>query len=245
MSASAGRNEAEQTAWKRAAAEAAVREIHDEATIGLGTGSTAEQMIYALAERVRAGLRVRGVATSERTRALAQRLGIPLVSLDEIDHLDLSMDGADEVTLPTLDLLKGRGGALLREKLVAASSHYRIILVDETKIVPALAAGTLIPVEVEQFGWRHTAARLAMPGCHIARRTLPGATAADGAAAPFISDGGHYILDLTCESAPDIAALAARIKATVGVVEHGIFLGMTERVYIGGPDGVRYADHLR
>ncbi len=247
MSASGGwqaTNQAEQTAWKRAAAEAAVREVPDGATVGLGTGTTAEQMLHALAGRIHAGLRLRGVASSERTQTLADSLGIPLASLDEVDHLDLSLDGADEVTLPTLDLLKGRGGALLREKLVAASSRYRIILVDVTKIVPTLGVGTVIPVEVETFGWRHTAARLAAPGCRIVRRTLTSAEGAEGE--PFISDGGHYILHLIFERAPDdAAALAARIKATTGVVEHGLFLGMTERVYIGGPDGVRYADRAR
>ncbi len=248
MSASGGwhaANQTEQTAWKRAAAEAAVREIPDGATVGLGTGTTAEQMLHALAGRLQAGLQIRGVATSERTQALASSLGVLMASLDEVDHLDLSFDGADEVTLPTLNLLKGRGGALLREKLVAASSRYRIILVDVTKIVPTLGVGTIIPVEVETFGWRHTAARLAAPGCRIVRRALAPATASAQEAAPFLSDGGHYILDLIYDSPPDIPTLAARIKATTGVVEHGLFLGMTERVYIGGPDGVRYADRAR
>lgn len=237
-------DEATQTAWKRAAAEAAVREVSDGAIVGLGTGSTAEGMLHALAARVSQGLRMRGVATSERTQTLAQSLGIPMAALDEVDHLDLSFDGADEVILPTLDLLKGRGGALLREKLVAASSRYRIILVDATKITRTLGVGAAIPVEVETFGWRHTAARLAAPGCHITRRAQlahPG----DPADAPFLSDGGHYILDLLFDQPPDIPAVAARIKAITGVVEHGLFLGMTERVYIGGPDGVRYADRGR
>ncbi|HZC07444.1 MAG TPA: ribose-5-phosphate isomerase RpiA [Ktedonobacterales bacterium] len=242
MSAS-GPGSAEQTAWKRAASEAAVREVPDGATVGLGTGTTAEQMLHALAGRMRAGLRIRGVATSERTRALAESLGIPMASLDDVDHIDISFDGADEVTLPALDLLKGRGGALLREKLVASSSRYRIILVDVTKIVPTLGVGTVIPVEVETFGWRHTAERLAAPGCRIMRRMLPEPTGGEGA--PFISDGGHYILHLVFDHAPDVSALAARIKATTGVVDHGLFLGMTERVYIGGPDGVRYVDRAR
>lgn len=236
---------ADQTAWKRAAADAAVRETPDRATVGLGTGSTAEQMLHALAVRMREGLSLRGVATSERTRTLAQSLGIPMIGLDEVDHIDISFDGADEVTLPALDLLKGRGGALLHEKLVASASRYRVILVDETKIVPALAASTTVPVEVEPFGWRHTAARLAAPGCRIIRRALVGALIDDPAAAPFITDGGHYILDLIFDSAPNALELAARLKATVGVVEHGLFLGMTDRVYIGGPNGVRYLNRAR
>ncbi|HEX8997428.1 MAG TPA: ribose-5-phosphate isomerase RpiA [Ktedonobacterales bacterium] len=245
---SGGGQVTDQTTWKRAVAEAAVREVSDGVTVGLGTGSTAEQLIHALAARVHEGLMVRGVATSERTQALALSLGIPLVGLDEVDHLDLSFDGADQVTLPALDALKGHGGALLREKLVAASSRYRIILVDATKVVPALGAGMAIPVEVEQFGWRHTAARLAAPGCHITRRAqpaIPGASADSDNPAPYITDGGHFILDLTFDEAPHVAELAARIKAIVGVVDHGFFLGMTERVYIGGPTGVRYADRAR
>lgn len=241
---SGGQAADQRAAWKRAVAEAAAREIPDGATVGLGTGSTADQMLHALAERVRGGLRVRGVPTSERTQTLAQSLGIPVVALDDVTHIDLSLDGADEVTLPALDLIKGRGGALLREKLVATASRYRIIMVDVTKVVSALGVGVAIPVEVEPFGWRHTAERIAAPGCHISRRTLTG-QAADPDPAPFITDSGHYILDLTFSDAPDILALAARLKAATGVVEHGIFPAMTERVYIAGPDGVRYADHAR
>lgn len=239
MSASGGQT-GNQAAWKRAVAEAAVREIPDGATIGLGTGSTADELVRALAERVRSGLRVRGVATSERTQTLAQSLGIPLVALDDVDALDMSFDGADEVTLPALDLVKGRGGALLREKLVALISHHRVILVDESKIVHALGAGATIPVEVEQFGWRHTAARLAAPRCAVVRRPVT-----PGSDQPFITDGGHFILDLTHEAAPNIPELAARVKATSGVVEHGLFLGMTERVYIGDANGVRTVDRAK
>lgn len=243
---SGGGQATNQAAWKRAVAEAAVHEIADGATIGLGTGSTSEQMIYALAERVRQGLRVRAVASSERTQALASSLGIPMVALDEVDQIDISIDGADEVTLPDLDLIKGRGGALLREKIMALSSRYRIILVDITKLVPELGAGTTIPVEVEMYGWRHTAERLATPGCRVIRRPLkPGATGDGPDAEPFITDGGHYTLDLIFDSPPEIPALAARLKATVGVVEHGLFLGMTDRVYIGGYDGVRHVDRPR
>jgi ribose 5-phosphate isomerase A len=233
---------ARQDEWKRAAAVAAVAEVVDGMTVGLGTGSTAELFVRALAERVQQGLRITGVPTSERTAALARAMDIPLITLDEVDHLDISFDGADEVTLPALNLVKGHGGALLREKLVAMVSQRRIILVDETKVVGALAEGTAIPVEVEVFGWRHTARRLAALGCVVARRTLDGAWANDPTAAPFITDGGHYTLMLTFATAPDPAALAARIKATAGVVDHGLFLSMTERIYIGGPNGVRVLD---
>jgi ribose 5-phosphate isomerase A len=238
MSESAAR----QTGWKRAAAVAAVVEARDGMTVGLGTGSTAEMFVHALAERVRQGLRVTGVPTSERTSALARDLGIPLAALDAVDHVDMSFDGADEVTLPGLDLVKGHGGALLREKLVALASWRRIILVDETKVVSALGVGTGIPVEVEVFGWRHTARRLAALGCAVTRRSLDGARADDPAAEPFITDGGHYAFTLTFATAPETATLAARLKAAPGVVDHGLFLGMTERVYIGGRDGVRVVD---
>lgn len=244
MDLASERAAARQTEWKRAAAVAAVAVVVDGMTMGLGTGSTAELFVQALAERVRQGLRVTGVATSERTAALALDLGVPLVALDAVDHLDISFDGADEVTLPGLDLVKGHGGALLREKLVAIASRRRIILADETKIVTALGAGTAIPIEVEMFGWRHTARRLAALGGEVTRRPLDGAQADDPSAEPFITDGGHYTLTLTFATAPEPRALAARLKATPGVVDHGLFLGMTERVYIGGPDGVRVVDRV-
>lgn len=267
MSASGGsqsdRRSEQQTEWKRAVAQAAAREIPDGATVGLGSGTTSEWMLRAVAERARAeGLRILGVATSEHIAALAGSLGVPLVELDAVERLDMSFDGADEVALPGLDLIKGRGGALLREKMIASVSGYRIILVDTTKVVPALGAGTTIPVEVETFGWRHSAERLAALGCQVTRRPASaqpdarpsgasGATAslATGDAAPadqpFITDGGHYTLDLTFQAIPDIHTLAARIKATVGVVDHGLFLGMTDRLYIGGPEGVHTVDALQ
>ncbi len=165
----------ERQAWKRAAAQAAVeREITDGMIVGLGSGSTADLMLEALAERIRQGMRVTGVATSERTRAEAQRLGIPLAELDDVLTLHLSIDGADEVTLPALDLIKGRGGALLREKLVAVTSQRRIIIVDESKIVDALASQHPVPVEVDRFGWRHTSGRIATLGATIQRRMAAG-----------------------------------------------------------------------
>lgn len=222
-------------AWKLAAARAAVAAIPNDAVIGLGTGTTADLMLVELAARVRReGLRVTGIPTSERTRAEAARLGIPLADINDDLAISLSIDGADEVTLPQLDLIKGRGGALLREKLIAASSRFRVIIVDASKVVTTLASHSPIPVEVVAFGWRRTAERLAELGARPALRP-----ARDDPARPFVSDEGHYILD--CHLGPVLRpdALAARIKATVGVVEHGLFIGMTERVYIGGPEGVR------
>jgi ribose 5-phosphate isomerase A len=227
-----------QDAWKRAAAESALAEVASGMRIGLGTGSSAELFVQALAGRIRQGLAVTGVPTSERTAALATSLAIPLLDLDAVDTLDASFDGADEVTLPGLDLVKGRGGALLHEKLVALASRRRIILVDDTKIVSALGAGTVIPTEVTVFGWRHTAARLAALGCQVTRRPIPGSQPP----APFISDSGNYTLDLVFTTPQNPVLLAATIKATPGVIDHGLFIGLTERVYIGGPNGVRVVD---
>lgn len=233
-------DELQRQAWKRAAAQAAVEhDVADGMTIGLGSGTTADLMLEALAERVRQGLRVTGVATSERTRSEAQRLGIPLAELDDVVTLHLSIDGADEVILPSLDLVKGRGGALLREKLVAVTSRRRIIIVDESKMVSALASQHPIPVEVDRFGWRHTAGRLASLGATVQRRMASGG---DTLNAPFISDGGNYVLDCWFGPILDAGGIAARIKALTGVIDHGLFVGMTERVYVAGTSGVQVYD---
>jgi ribose 5-phosphate isomerase A len=226
-------------AWKRAAARASAAEVPDGAIIGLGSGTTAELMLEELAARIRQGLRVTGVPSSQRTQARAATLGIPLLDLDDVPALDLSIDGADEVTLPGLELVKGRGGALLREKLVAAASKWRIIIVDSGKLVEALGARHPLPVEVIPFGWAHTARRLAALGLRPARRL---AGAAGAGAQPYVTDGGNFVLD--CETGPigDPAVLAQAIKAQVGVVEHGLFVGMTDRVIAAGPQGVRVFD---
>lgn len=217
---------------KVAAARAAVASVPDGAIVGLGSGTTAEIMVAELAARVREGLRVTGVATSEHTRILAENLGIPLVELEDVEALTLSIDGADEVTLPRLDLIKGRGGALLREKLTAAASRFRIIIVDASKVVPVLGAMHPVPVEVIRFGWRHTARRLAALGTEPALRVI------NIASTPFVTDTANYILDCRFASITEPDTLAQEIKAVPGVVEHGLFVGMTERVYVAGDDGV-------
>jgi ribose 5-phosphate isomerase A len=228
--------------WKRAAGQAAAAEVPDGAVVGLGSGSTAELMLEELAIRVRQGLRITGVPTSERTRTLAAALGIPLLELDHTRAIDISIDGADEVVLPHLNVVKGLGGALLREKLVAAASHRRIIIVDSRKLVPTLGAQSPIPVEVAPFGWTHTARRLAALGCQPVRRAMPGQAHAAAAAPPFVTDGGHYILDCMTGPIADPGALGQAIKAQMGVVEHGLFIGMTERVIVAGSEGVRVYD---
>lgn len=224
--------------WKRAAASAAVAAVPDGAYLGLGSGTTAELMLEELAGRVRAGLRMVGVPTSERTRALAAAHGIPLAGLDDVPRLDMSIDGADEIVLPGLDLIKGRGGALLREKLIAAASNFRVIVGDATKLVPSLALYHPIPVEVVPFGWQHTAQRLLALGARPERRRL----APDAAAAPFVTDGGHYLLDCVFPPVAEPAVLAAELKAITGVVEHGLFVAMTDRAYIADADGLRVLD---
>ncbi len=239
----------QQAQWKLQAARAAVEAIPSGAVIGLGSGSTAELMVRALAERVHDGLRVTGVPTSERTKALASSLGIPLAELDDVASLDLSIDGADEVTLPDLDLVKGRGGALLREKLIASASRFRIIIVDESKIVPVLGGHYPIPIEIEPFGWRHTTARVeALGGQAVLRPAVVVAVNAASEAVvrtPYVTDGGHYLLDTTFGAVRQPAELDARIKALRGVVDHGLFIDMTERVYIAGSGGVRMIEKPR
>lgn len=229
----------QQTSWKRAAARAAVATIPDGAVVGLGTGSTADLMLDELAARVRAGLRITGVPTSEHTRQRAATLGIPLTDLDGVEALTVSIDGADEVTVPQLNLIKGRGGALLREKLVAEASRFRIIVVDATKLVAALASTHPVPVEVVPFGWRHTAGRLVALGAQPALRVAPGEDSANLQVHPYVTDGGSYLLDCAFSPLDRPESLAAYIKAITGVVEHGLFIGMTDRVYVGGPQGVQ------
>jgi ribose 5-phosphate isomerase A len=231
-------SEEARSAWKLAAARAAVAAVPQGAFLGLGSGSTAEKILSELAVRIRAGLRVVGVATSERTRTLATSLGIPLAELDDVPRLDMSIDGADEVALPGLDLIKGRGGAMLREKLIAAASNYRVIIVDSTKLVTTLALHHPIPVEVEPFGWQHTAQRLTALGARPERRYV----SSEAGAPPFVTDGGHYVLDCFFPPVAEPAVLAAELKAVTGVVDHGLFTGMTERVYAAGADGLREYD---
>jgi ribose 5-phosphate isomerase A len=228
-----------QLAWKREAAAFAADRVANGATLGLGSGSTAELALHALAQRItHEGLRVTGVPTSERTRQIAVSLAIPVADLDAVTTLDMSIDGADEVLLPSLDLVKGHGGALLREKMIAAASRYRVIIVDATKIVQTIGATGPIPVEVVPFGWRHTAARLEQLGARPVLRTTLAAGISTGAA-PFVTDGGNFVLDCAFGAIHDPAGVASAIKNVTGVVEHGLFVMMTERVHVAGPNGVQ------
>jgi ribose 5-phosphate isomerase A len=217
---------------KRAAAESATELVKDGMVIGLGSGSTAEIAIRVIGEKVKKGLRVIGVPTSHKSEQIARELGVRLATLEDYRELDLTIDGADEVELGSLDLIKGRGGALLREKIVASSSRQLIIVVDESKIVNRLGSYGEIPVEVVSFGWQSTARRLEKLGWQPVLRVAAGGV-------PFVTDGGHYILDCSFEKGVLIQSRAAQLHNTVGVVEHGMFLGMATQVHVGGAKSVR------
>jgi len=216
---------------KRAAALRAIEEVEDGMVIGLGTGSTAAFVVEGLAARVADGLQVVGVPTSERTAAQARRLGIPIATFAEHQRLDLTIDGADEVALGTLDLIKGLGGALLREKIVAAASNRLIIVVDQEKLVERLGEHTPVPVEVTQFGWQVTAVTLAQLGCTPERRYTSGEQ-------PYVTDGGNYILDCRFGPLADPSVIEQRIAMTVGTVESGLFVGRTSIVVVASTTGV-------
>ncbi|MBV8334037.1 MAG: ribose-5-phosphate isomerase RpiA [Alphaproteobacteria bacterium] len=216
---------------KRAAALRAIEEVQDGMVVGLGTGTTAAFVVEGLGARVDAGLRLIGIPTSERTAAHARRLGIPIATFAEHQRLDLTIDGADEVQLGPLDLIKGLGGALLREKIVAAASSRLAIVVDEEKLVERLGEHTPVPVEVTQFGWQVTADVLARLGCTPERRYGVGEQ-------PFVTDGGNFILDCRFGPIGDPARLEKDIAMIVGTVESGLFVGRSSMVFVASETGV-------
>jgi ribose 5-phosphate isomerase A len=221
---------------KRQAAGRALEFVRDGMKLGLGTGSTAKHFVELLGARVRAGLDVIGVPTSETTRADAIRCGIALTTLDEIDRLDLTVDGADEID-PSLNLIKGGGGALLREKIVAAASDRMIVIADDSKWVEALGRFPL-PIEVIPFGLAAT------------QRAIEKAFAENGVSGPmvvrkgrdghaFVTDGGHWIVDAHLERISDAPQLAGLLTSIPGVVEHGLFIGLATTAMLAGADGIR------
>jgi ribose 5-phosphate isomerase A len=216
-------------ALKRAAAEKALELVRDGMLLGLGSGTTVRYFTEGVGRLVAGGMRVRGVPTSRETAELAAAHGIPVVT-ELVGDIDLAVDGADEVDRD-LNLIKGRGGALFREKIVAAASKRFVVVVDESKVVKQLGIGVL-PVEVLPFLWRTTADRLIALGASL--------TVRGGEEAPYVTDNGNLILDLMFEGGiDDPQAMATSLKVTIGVVEHGLFVGMTDSCIIAGADGPR------
>jgi ribose 5-phosphate isomerase A len=220
---------AEASLWP-AAIEAAEM-IEPEMVVGLGTGRAAAMFVRALARRIQAGLDVRGVPTSKRTDELANELGVPLVGLDEVEVIDIDVDGADEVD-PSLDLIKGHGGALLRERVVASVSKRFVILAGEEKMVPRLGARMSVPVEVVPFAAPVARRRIEALGADVRLRL-------DAAGLPFVSDNGNQILDAKFESIEDGADLERRINGLPGVVDNGLFIGMADVVLVHSETGFR------
>jgi len=221
---------------KRQAAARALEEVRDGMRLGLGTGSTARHFVELLGEKVRAGMKVIGVPTSEATGADAMRCGIALTTLDDIDRLDLTVDGADAID-PSLNLIKGGGGALLREKIVAAASDRMIVIADETKWVDVLGRFPL-PVEVIPFGLAATQRAMSRA---FAQSDVSGQMglrkAKDGHV--FVTDGGHWIIDAHLGRIGDAPRLAGLLSLIPGVVEHGLFIGLAHTAVLAGAQGIR------
>jgi len=219
----------DQDMLKKLAANAAVEYVKDGQIVGLGTGSTVRHVVAKLAERIKKGLRIQGVATSFETARLASEAGIPLMADDAEWVVDLALDGADQVD-PRLNLIKGGGGALLKEKIVATAATRFVVVVDETKRVPVLGGSFPLPVEVVPFGWRTLAKRLERLGCRVAPRMKDGAL--------FVTEAGHYILDLWFSKIDDPARLETELEKTPGVVCTGLFVGRADLAVVATQQGI-------
>lgn len=231
----------DQKQLKIEAARKALEHVSSGMRLGIGTGSTAEEFVRLLAEKVSTGLSVIGVPTSERTAALCRELGVPLSTLEETPELDLTVDGADEID-SELSLIKGGGGALLREKIVAAASARMIVIADKSKVVETLGSFPL-PIEVNRFGLRTTeiavaaaAGKLGLSGDIKLRMT---------GSQPFVTDGDHFILDASFGRIPDTRALSNALHAIPGVVEHGLFIGLASAAIVAGSDGIETIQAVR
>jgi ribose 5-phosphate isomerase A len=227
-------NRAQQDQWKKAAAEAAAQVVESGMVVGLGTGSTAAFFVKALGRRIakKERLRLVGIPTSQQTARLARSLKIPLGTFASQAEIDLTVDGADEVELGTLYLIKGHGGALLHEKIVASASKRMIVIADESKLVDRLGSKVSVPVEVVKFGWQVTERKLRQIGGSPSLRLATGKR-------PFVTDGGNYVLDCAFGAMENPKETAHHLDHVIGAVEHGLFLGFTREVFVGGPDGVR------
>ena len=224
------------TTLKRAAAARALDFVEDGMKLGLGTGSTADLFLELLAERINGGLKVTGTPTSERTATKSRQLNIPLAELDVLGELDLCVDGADEAD-SDLALIKGGGGALLREKIVAACAKRMVVIADESKLVKRLGAFP-VPVEVIPFGHATTKMRIAKAAAALGYRNLdPKLRMKDGA--PYRTDNGNVIYDCPFAAIDNVPALAAALSPLTGVVEHGLFVNMASVLILAGANGVR------
>jgi len=219
---------------RRRAAAAALEDVRSGMKLGIGTGRTAEEFVKLLGAKVRSGFEVVGVPTSERTAELARSEGIRLATLDDEPVLDLTVDGADEVD-PSLRLIKGGGGALLREKIVAAASHRMIVIVDPAKVVPVLGKFPL-PIEVVPFGLAATRRAIEKVAAGLALKGAIDLRMASGK--PFLTDGGHYILDASFGTIGGPEALAGALSTIPGVVEHGLFIGLASAAIVAHPDRI-------
>ncbi|MCQ9154359.1 ribose-5-phosphate isomerase RpiA [Acidomonas methanolica] len=218
---------------KEEAARRAVTYVEDGMIVGLGTGSTARFMIAALGERVKnEGLRIEAIATSEASDTQARELGIPMTDFAAHSVFDIGIDGADEVERGTLELVKGLGGALLREKIVASACRRFVVIVDESKLVDRLGTHAPLPVEVVPWGWERAARLLAETGAQAAKPRMVRDKL-------FVTDNSNLILDCHYPGIDDPAALSRAILAITGVVDHGLFLGMTSEVLVAGTGGVQ------
>ncbi len=225
-------------ALKIEAARAALTYVEDGMRLGIGTGSTAEEFVKLLAARVSTGLSVLGVATSERTQTLCDQLGVPMSTLDQTPRLDLTIDGADEIG-PDLTLIKGGGGALLREKIVAAASDRMLVIADRSKLVSTTGAFPL-PVEVNRFGLMATLDGIGRAANELGMIVSLDVRMRDGQ--QFVTDGGHLIVDASFGRIPEPRALSVALHMIPGVVEHGIFLDLAKVAVVAGPGGIEILD---
>jgi ribose 5-phosphate isomerase A len=223
----------QQDQLKKQAGEAAARLVEDGMVVGLGTGSTAACAIEALGNRIASeGLRIVGIPTSERTIEQAQKLHIPLTTFAKHTQIDLTIDGADEILPGPLYLIKGHGGALLREKIVAASSSRMVVVADDTKLVKTLGELCAVPTEIVPFGWESTQKKLERLDARPKLRL-------GGDGKPYITDGGHYILDCAFGAMADPKEIAHHLDHVVGLVEHGLFLRFATEAVIASADGIK------
>lgn len=219
--------------WKREAAEAAVELVRPGMIVGLGHGSTARYALLKIAELLRAGKLwdIKGVPCSKKVEEEARALGVPLTTLEEHPELDITIDGADEID-PDLNVIKGGGGAMLREKIVAQATKYQVIVADETKLSPRLGTKAPVPLEVLPFGWRTHLRFLEDLGARVSLRV-------DSDGTPFLTDQGNYVLDCHFGPIADVEGLAKELDLRAGILAHGLFVGLVDEVFVAGRSGLR------